>query len=73
MEQQGLQPNVQTYNSVIDAIARSGENPDRVEAILNCMVKAGVRPDVVTYSAAINGMYGCCFLHPPLTCLLILF
>ena len=57
MEQQGLQPNVQTYSSVIDTIAQSGHHPEQAEDILDRMVKAGVRPDVVTYTAVINGTF----------------
>ena len=55
MEQQGLQPDVQTYSSVIDAIAQSGHDPEQAEDILDHMMESGVRPDIVTYSAVING------------------
>jgi pentatricopeptide repeat protein len=40
---------------VIDCIAQHGENPEKAEAIIDRMVKAGVRPNVVTYSAVISG------------------
>jgi pentatricopeptide repeat protein len=59
MEEKGLQPNVHTYSSVIDAIAQRGEDPQRAEAILDRMAEAGVHPDVVTYSAVIKGMFDC--------------
>ena len=55
MEQQGVQPDIQTYTSVADAIARSGRNPEQAEAILERMMEAGIPPSVVTYSAIING------------------
>jgi pentatricopeptide repeat protein len=57
MEHEGLHSTVQTYNSVIDAIARRGENPQQAETIIDRMTKAGVLPDVVTYTAVINGMF----------------
>ena len=57
MEQQGLQPNVQTYSSVIDTIAQSGHHPEQAEDILDCMMEAGVCPNVVTYTAVINGTF----------------
>jgi pentatricopeptide repeat domain-containing protein 1 len=59
MEQKGLQPNVRTYNSVIDCIAQHGDNPEQAEAIVDRMTKAGVDPNVVTYSAVINGTCSC--------------
>jgi pentatricopeptide repeat protein len=59
MEQKGLDPNVQTYNSVIDCIAQHGDNPEQAEAIIDRMTKAGVHPDVVTYNALTNGMIVC--------------
>ena len=55
MEQQGVQPNVQMYNSAIDAIAQSGQNPEQAEVMLDHMMEAGIPPGVVTYSAIING------------------
>ena len=58
MEQQGLQPDVRTYSSVIDAIAQSGHDPEQAEDILDRMTRAGVHPNVVTYNAAINGTSG---------------
>jgi pentatricopeptide repeat protein len=59
MEHQGLQPDVQSYTSVIDCIARHGESPEHAEDMIKRMMKAGVRPDVVSYSAVINGMFHC--------------
>ena len=61
VEQQGLQPGVQTYTSVINTMAQSGQNPEKAEAILDRMVQAGVHPNVVTYNAAINGTFHHCF------------
>ena len=58
MEQKGPPPNNYTYSSVIDAIAKSGKNPEQAEAILNRMSEAGVRPNFVTYNAVINGRFG---------------
>ena len=55
MGKQGLRPDVQTYTSVIDTIAQRGQNPESVEAILDHMMEACVRPNVVTFSAVING------------------
>jgi pentatricopeptide repeat protein len=63
MEEKGLQPNVQTYNSVIDCIARRGENPQQAEAILDRMTKAGVHPNIVAYNAVINGTFNRHFYH----------
>jgi pentatricopeptide repeat protein len=73
MEENGLHPNVQTYNSVIDCIARRGENPEQAEAVLDRMVEAGVPPDVVSYNAVINGMFDCrlSMLRGPCACLRI--
>jgi pentatricopeptide repeat protein len=59
IEQQELQPDVQTYSSVIDCIARRGKNPEQAEALVDRMMKAGVCPNVVIYSALINGAFGC--------------
>ena len=56
MEQQGVQPNIQTYCSVIDAIAQSRQDPEKAESILDRMMEAGIPPNVVVYSAIINGM-----------------
>ena len=57
MEQEGLQPDAQTYTSVVDAIAQSGQNPAQAEAIMERMAEAGISPNVVTYSAVINGAF----------------
>ena len=46
-----------TYTSVINAVARSGKNPEKSEAILDRMAQAGVHPNVVTFSAVINGTF----------------
>jgi hypothetical protein len=58
MEQQELQPDVQTYSSLIVCIARRGENPEQAEDMLKCMAKAGVDPNIVTYNTVINGRFG---------------
>ena len=58
MEQEGLQPDAQTYTSVIDAIARSGRNPEQAQVIVDRMRKAGMSPNVITYNAVINGRFG---------------
>ena len=55
MEQHGLRPDVQTYTSVIDAVAQGGHDPEQAEVTLERMKEAGVCPNVVTYSAVING------------------
>ena len=57
MEQKEVQPDAQTYTSAIDAIAQSGQNPQQAEAMLGRMVEAGVHPNVISYSAVINGTY----------------
>ena len=55
-----LKPNIRTYTAVIHAIARSGTNPGRAEAIvarIEQMYAAGDRdtqPDTVCYAALIN-------------------
>jgi len=52
-----IKPNVRTYTSVINAIARTRKNPQEAEAILDRMLDANVQPDVVCYNAVINA-YG---------------
>ena len=49
-----IKPNVRTYTSVINAIARTRKNPEGAKAILDRMVDANVQPDVVCYNAVIN-------------------
>jgi hypothetical protein len=34
MQQQGLKPNIPTYNSVIDAIARHGTSPEHAQVVV---------------------------------------
>jgi len=49
-----LKPNVRTYTSVINAIGRSKERPERTKEILASMKESGVEPDGICYNAAIN-------------------
>jgi pentatricopeptide repeat protein len=52
-----IKPNVRTYTSVINAIARSRSSPEDAEGILDRMADANIKPDVVCYNAVINA-YG---------------
>ena len=53
-KQPALRPNVRTYTSVINAIGRSKERPERANAILKQMDSAGITPDSICYNAVIN-------------------
>ena len=57
MENAGIRPDVQTYNSIVDTIARNGKHPGQAEAMLDRMSEAGVRPDVVIYNSVVNGTF----------------
>jgi pentatricopeptide repeat protein len=52
-----LKPNVRTFTSVINAVARSKEHPERALAMLERMRQVGVQPDSICYNAVINA-YG---------------
>ena len=52
MRQQGLQPNVITYNSLISACGKSGK-AERALQFFAKMQQQGLRPNVITYNAVI--------------------
>jgi pentatricopeptide repeat protein len=53
MVAKGLEPDVITYNSVINAYAQSGDSASAVRQF-EAMVAKGLEPDVITYSSVIN-------------------
>lgn len=55
MSEAGVQPNVVTYNTLINKHQENGQH-DRARALLDSMAATGVRPDVVTYSSLIDGL-----------------
>ena len=55
MSEAGVQPNVVTYNTLINKHQGNGQL-DRARALLDSMAASGVRPDVVTYSSLIDGL-----------------
>jgi len=54
--QQGIQPEVRTYNTIITACNKSSR-PEEGLAIYERMVRAGVKPTATTYTALISA-YG---------------
>ncbi|KAF6993349.1 hypothetical protein CFC21_010255 [Triticum aestivum] len=55
MTQQGIVPNVVTYNLIIDALCKA-RAMDKSELILRQMVDNGVRPDTVTCSSIMSSL-----------------
>ena len=55
MKSIGLRPNSVTYNTVIDAMGKGGEDLQRMTQIFKEMVKNGVRPDKVTFNSLLAG------------------
>ena len=53
MKQQGLLPNVITYNALISACEK-GKQPERALELFEAMQQRGVVPNVITYSALIS-------------------
>ena len=53
MKQQGVVPNVITYNALISACEK-GKQPRRTIEILQAMQGQGLVPNVITYSALIS-------------------
>jgi hypothetical protein len=59
MQQQGLKPDIPTYNSVIDCIARHGTNPEHAQTVVrlyHIMTEEGdnsTQPDM----EALNGVF----------------
>jgi pentatricopeptide repeat protein len=54
MRENKLQPNVATFNALIDLCARNGD-VERAADIFRDMCAAGVAPDLITYSTVIKG------------------
>jgi len=53
MQQDGIQPNVHTYTTLMNAYARVG-NREGAEGVLTRMIEAGITPNVFTYTVLIN-------------------
>ncbi|MQL78539.1 hypothetical protein Taro_010972 [Colocasia esculenta] len=51
----GLKPNSVTYNTVIDACGKGGEDLHRTTEIFREMLMSGVRPDKVTFNSLLAG------------------
>ncbi|KAF8673131.1 hypothetical protein HU200_048678 [Digitaria exilis] len=51
---QGIQPDLATYNSIIDALCKA-RAMDKAEAVLSQMADKGVRPNSWTYNSLIHG------------------
>merc|ERR1719375_973120 len=54
MKAEGVQCNTVSFNTMIDANARTGRM-DRAEELFQDMVASGVTPDVITYSTLVKG------------------
>ncbi|CAA7388393.1 unnamed protein product [Spirodela intermedia] len=55
MKAVGLRPNSVTYNTVIDACGKGGEDLQRMTQIFREMLSNGVRPDKVTFNSLLAG------------------
>ena len=53
MQQQGIVPNIITYNAVISACEK-GKQPERALEILDKMQQQRIVPNIITYSALIS-------------------
>ena len=53
MQQQGVVPDVITYNALISTCEK-GKQPQRALEVFQAMQQQGVVPDVITYSALIS-------------------
>lgn len=49
-----LELSIVTFNTLVDACARNREM-GRIPQVLDCMVKSGIEPNLITYSAIIKG------------------
>ncbi|MCV5004772.1 pentatricopeptide repeat-containing protein, partial [Escherichia coli] len=54
MENQGLFPDVITYNAILDGFCKQGRMHE-AEQVLRRMTEHGVKPDRSTYTSLING------------------
>jgi len=54
MKAQGMQFSIVTYNTLVDACARSSDM-GRIPALLDEMAKQGLQPNLITYSAIVKG------------------
>eukprot|EP00961_Rhodomonas_salina_P063963 859654-Rhodomonas_salina.1 len=55
MQRVGVQPNLVTYNTLIQKHNRDGQ-AELAQQVLEEMIANGVAPDVVTYSSIIDGL-----------------
>ena len=53
MQQQGLEPNVITYNAMISACEK-GQQAERVLQLFEAMQQQRLEPNVITYNAMIS-------------------
>jgi pentatricopeptide repeat protein len=53
MQQQGVEPNLSSYNSTIDACSATGQWQQAI-ALLREIMCAGLKPDIISYNRVIN-------------------
>lgn len=49
----GLEPNLLSFNSVVDALAHTGRWKEAME-VMNTLYRRGLQPDVITYTGLIT-------------------
>jgi leucine-rich PPR motif-containing protein len=54
MMDQGIPPNIVTYNTVIDGLCKA-QVVDRAKGVFQQMIDKGVKPNNVTYNCLIHG------------------